>query len=73
MKLEKRENTVFVSHGGLTVFFNALKNRETGEKFYSINVNQNTGDRANSKWETVGQMTVNPDLFNELALGLASL
>ena len=73
MKLEKRDNSVFISHGGLTVFFNALRNRETGEKFYSISVNKAEGEPENRTWTKTGNMTVNPDVFADLTLKLASL
>jgi hypothetical protein len=67
----KRDDTVFVSHNGLTLFFNKRKNKETGETFYSLNVHVNKGTYENKQWEKIADMILTPENLTDLNSKLA--
>ena len=74
MKIDtKRDDTVFISHNGLSLFFNKRKNGQTGEVFYSLNVHVNKGTYDDKKWEKVADMTLSSENLTDFNSKLAIL
>jgi len=68
LKVEKRGNSGFISHNGLTIFFNKHA------RDYDIRV-QKAEQKQDGKreWHLVGQMTVENEAFKQLQQILAGL
>ena len=73
MKIENRGDTVFVSHNGLTIFFNKRKNNTTGEPFIAVNVHFNEGMQEDKKWRKIADMILSTNNLTELNSQLTNL
>jgi hypothetical protein len=68
VKIERRENSVFVSHNGLTVFFNRFKDGYGIKTTYREQSNPLA-----DKWLVAGKMSVNNTDYDRLVKLLGEL
>ena len=69
MKVENRGNSCFISHEGVSVFFNKQK-----EGDYTIRVNkQNVHDGFTDKWSTVAEMHTDKEAYKKLIAEMSRL
>ena len=69
MKIERRDNSVFIAHNGLSIFFNKFEDKATHEQSFSIRVNKAELERGSGlvkKWHFVGDMVVDRAGYDQL-------
>ena len=64
MKIEKRGESVFISHNGLTVFFNKQK------EGYTIKATERLQD---GSWRTAGEMSITSEEWARFKNGLQTI
>jgi hypothetical protein len=61
LKVERRDNSVFISHSNLTIFANKFQDKATHETFYNIRVHKAEDEQGHALvkvWKPVGMMDV---------------
>jgi hypothetical protein len=76
LKVEKRGNSVFISHNDLTIFVNKFQDKETHQAFFNVRVHKaekQNGNGLNKVWKPVGMMDVEAEDFMQFVEFLAEL
>lgn len=69
MKVERRENTVFIAHNGAAIFVNRVKDpKDPTKHLFTIRVNKGLHgtDGSITSWITVAEMEVEPLVLKDL-------
>jgi hypothetical protein len=76
LKIERRGDSCFISHNGLTIFFNKFQDKKTHELVFNIRVNAadyEQGSGLVKKWRSVGEMHVDRAGFDKLCTTMNQL
>jgi len=76
LKVEMRGNSCFISHNGLTVFFNRFHDKQTHKVTFNIRVHKaekQNGNGLSKVWKPVGEMDVSAEDYALLTKFLADL